>query len=102
MLLFGYVLYPSRTSIKPGKDLDDSSTYKILYIRHERHRSVDEITNDALKAVPLNEVAFELFQLSDLRDRKRIRFVRALVFAGAALLIMFSVHLYAVISRLLR
>ncbi len=100
MLLFGFVLYPTRKSIKPSKRQDQSSIYKILYIRHERHASVDEIARDALKADTLDEVAFELYQSSNLRDRKRVRFVRALVAAGIALLVMFSVHLTTVISRL--
>ncbi len=104
MLLFGFVLYPTRTSIKPSEHQDQSSIHKIhkiLYIRHERHASVDGISKDALRANPLDEVAFELYQSSNLRDRKRVRFVRALIVAGLALLIMFTIHLLAVVSRLI-
>lgn len=100
MLLFGLVLYPTRKTIKPSKRQDQSSIYKVLYIRHERHTSVDEIIKDVIRAKPIEEFAFELYQSSSLRDRKRVQFVRALMSAGLALLIMFSVHLTTVVSRM--
>lgn len=100
MFLFGYVLYPTRRSISPGNKPEKTPIYKILYIRNERHSSVEEIVRDSFRANPVNEYAFELFQSSDLRDRKRVRFVRALFSAFVALVIMFAVHFSAVVDRI--
>ncbi len=99
MFLFGFVLYPTRKSVKPDNSHEESPIYKVLYVRHERHAAVDEIIRDARRANLVDEIAFELYQSSDLRDRKRIRFVRSLIAAGTALLVMFIIHLGAVLTR---
>lgn len=99
MFLFGFVLYPTRKSVKPDNSYEEDPIYKVLYIRHERHSTVDEIVHDARRANLLEEIAFELYQSSDLRDRKRVRFVRSLIAAGTALLVMFIIHLGAVMVR---
>ena len=97
MLFFGYVLYPTRKSVLLDENEDTNHIHKILYIRPERHNSVKQIAASALQSNPIEELAFELYHSSDLRDRKRIRFVRALVSSFLALLIMFIIHLAEVL-----
>ncbi len=97
MLFFGYVLYPTRRSILLDKSEETEISQKILYIRRERHSSVKQIAEAALRSNTFKELVFELYQSSDLRDRKRIRFVRALGSSFLALLIMFLIHLAEVL-----
>lgn len=99
MLFFGYVLYPTRRSIILDEGDETRNIHKILYIRPERHSSVKQIADSALQSKTIDELAFELYHSSDLRDRKRIRFVRALGFTFLSLLIMFFIHLAEVLIR---
>ena len=98
MLFYGYVLYPSRRSVLVDERDEPDIHQKVLYIRGERHRSAKQIQEAALQSSALEELAFELHQSSDLRDRKRIRFLRALGSSFLSLLIMFLIHLMVVLG----
>ena len=93
IVLFGYVLYPSRKmaprlATKPGTTLEH-----VLYVDPNKLGSVEELTSAATRSDPVNEVSFELLKVSSLRELKRIRFLRALFAAGFCFAVIFVSHL---------
>ncbi len=97
IILFGYVLYPSRKSMSFGNGQEKNSTEKagisyrvkkLLYISLNKYDSVKKLTDSALASNLLQELAFELLKSSELRDRKRKRFLRALIISLIAFMLM--------------
>ncbi len=95
IILFGYVLYPSRKSMSfdkgqnnTEKTNDSYEVKKLLYISLNKYDSVTKLTHAALASDPLQELAFELLKSSELRDRKRKRFLRALIISLIAFMLM--------------
>ncbi len=90
IVLFAYVLYPSR---KTAPKLANESTVDvdhILYIDPKKFGSVEELKVAVDRCDPINEVAFELLKVSKLRDLKRRRFLRALFGAGICFVVLFT------------
>lgn len=93
ILLFGFVLYPSR---KTAPKLEHEPTAKlehILYVDTKKFGSVTELMEAAGRCDPLSEVAFELLKVSKLRELKRQRFLRALFAAGVCFVVLFTSQL---------
>lgn len=92
IVLFGYVLYPTR---KTAPRLDEEPSKRpehVLYIDPDRHDDVESLKSSVARCDPLNEFAFEVLKVSKLRELKRQRFLRALFFAAAAFLFLFATH----------
>lgn len=90
ILLFGYVLYPTR-KMAPSLAGDPSDEREhILYIDPLRLDSVEKLKEAAGRCDPLDEVAFELLKVSRLRETKRKRFLRALFAAGFCFVVLFT------------
>ena len=90
IVLFAYVLYPSR---KMAPKLANESTMDvdhILYIDPKKFGSVEELKVAVDRCDPINEVAFELLKVSKLRELKRRRFLRALFGAGICFVVLFT------------
>lgn len=87
IMLFGFVLYPARKSV--AKVSDDEGPKHVLYLHPERYGSVSALKAAAEECDPVDEIAFELLKISELRESKRKRFVRGLVAAGFAFLVLF-------------
>ncbi len=85
--LFGYVLYPARKSATKVDDKDGPQ--HMLYLHPERYGSARALIEAAQNCDPSDEIAFELLQISQLRESKRKRFVRGLIAAGFAFLVLF-------------
>lgn len=92
-LLFGFVLYPTRKSIS-GTAPNDSSGRGLLYFTPGTHASVDAYIEALGSADGLRERVKELFIVTELRELKRKRFLRALFAAGVAFVIMFGVQVW--------
>ncbi len=93
ILLFGFVLYPTR---KKAPKLASESTVKmehILYIDPQKLGSLKELKEAASRCDPISEVAFELLKVSMLRELKRQRFLRALFAAGICFVVLFASQL---------
>ena len=93
IMLFGYVLYPSRKmaprlASKPGVELQH-----IMYVDPNKLASVEALKAAADRGDPLTEVAFELLKVSKLREMKRKRFLRALFAAAFCFIVLFAAHL---------
>lgn len=86
--LFAAVLYPTRKmapSVKRGRE----GVKALFYFHPSEVESVDDYVQQ-LKDINIEqELSYELFKVSVLRDLKRVRFLRALFFAGLGLLVLF-------------
>lgn len=93
ILLFGFVLYPSR---KMAPMLTDEATLNlehILYVDPQSLGSVKKVKEAASRCDPVSEVAYELIKVSMLRELKRQRFLRGLFAAGICFLVLFTAQL---------
>ncbi len=96
ILLFGFVLYPSRKTAPSISDESAQSLQHVLYVESDRHSGVDELIRAANRADAIRELAFELLKVSRLRELKRRRFLRALFASGAAFLVLFGAQVFKV------
>lgn len=92
-LLFGFVLYPTRKSVS-GAVPNGSLARGLLYFTPGTHVSVDAYIEALGFADGLRERVKELFIVTELRELKRKRFLRALFAAGVAFVIMFWVQVW--------
>ena len=89
ILLFGYVLYPTRKTAAKMKVAREASGPHVLFYEPDANASVETIKRAAIDCDPVDEMAFELLKVSRLRELKRTRFLRALFAAGIAFAVMF-------------
>ena len=97
ILLFGFVLYPTRKSIS-GEGAHDARPRGLLYFSPGAHASVDAYIEVLSTADELREQTKELFVVSELRELKRRRFLRALFAAGVAFVLLFWVQVWRVLA----
>ncbi len=93
ILLFGFVLYPTRKSAPHLADEMIVDIEQVLYVVPSRHRNVRTLIEAVDRADPANEIAFELLKVSALRELKRQRFLRALFSAGVCFAVLFASQL---------
>lgn len=93
ILLFGFVLYPTRKSVA-GAAPDGSLARGLLYFTPGTHASVDAYVEALSVADGLRERVKELFIVTELRELKRKRFLRALFGAGVAFVVLFWVQIW--------
>ena len=88
LILFAAVLYPTRKmapSVKRGR----KAVKALFYFHPSEVVSVDEYVNQLDEVDIEQELSYELFKVSVLRDLKRVRFLRALFFASLGLIFLF-------------
>ena len=93
ILLFGFVLYPSRKAAPELADGTDKRSGGVLYIDASRRHSIKELKESAAQCDPESEIAYELLKVSRLREKKRQRFLRALFASGFCFGLLFIDHL---------
>jgi len=93
ILLFGYVLYPSRKMAPRLASKPNVVLEHVLYVDPDKLGSVTELKSAVDRCDPVNEIAFELLKVSKLREMKRIRFLRALFAAGFCFAAIFISHM---------
>ncbi|MFY0613038.1 MAG: hypothetical protein JXQ99_16025 [Hyphomicrobiaceae bacterium] len=89
ILLFGFVLYPSRRSATGVADGSSDNVRHLLYVRSNTFRSAADLKQAAQSASLADELAFEVLSVSWLRDLKRQRFLRALFAGGISFALLF-------------
>ncbi len=95
IVLFGFVLYPTRKMMGIGGP--DKHFSSVLYVVPDRFAGPDAVIEAAEQCRPEQEIAFELLKVSQLRELKRQRFLRAL-FAGAlCFVVLFGFQILRVI-----
>ncbi len=99
ILLFGYVLSPTRKSAPKLVANEDTAVQHILYLDSSKgpSKTVVSVRDAVLSADPLAELSFELLTVSGLRDIKRKRFLRGLYTAALSFLFLFSAQLLRVL-----
>ncbi|MEH6758921.1 MAG: hypothetical protein V7676_15630 [Parasphingorhabdus sp.] len=94
--LFGYVLYPARKTV--GSDGQEEYRTHVFFLHPERYGSAENLIKAARECDPIDEVAYELLKISELRESKRKRFVRGLVGAAAAFALLFANQIYLALA----
>jgi hypothetical protein len=92
VMLFGYVLYPSR-SMAPKLGTKIDNLQRSYYLLNERYPILDDFIAAFDQSDWKIELAYEIQKSSLLRDMKRRRFVWALRIAGLSYALMFLVQL---------
>ena len=92
ILLFGFVLYPSRKSAENFPDQSEATPEHVLYVDPTKLGSVNALKEAVGRCDPITEVSVELIKMSQLRELKRRRFLRALYASAIAFLIIFATH----------
>jgi len=92
ILLFGFVLYPSRKSAEKFADQSEATPEHVLYVNPTKLGSIKALKEAVGRCDPIIEVSFELLKVSQLRVLKRRRFLRALFSAAVVFLFIFATH----------
>jgi hypothetical protein len=92
IVLFGYVLYPSRKKVAKRQPKPNDVT-TLLYVNNEAPMTFAELRKALSTSDPLDELVFELLQVSKHRDIKKMRFLRALFAAAICFVGLFSIQL---------
>ncbi len=92
ILLFGFVLYPSRKSAEKFADQSEATPEHVLYVNPTKLGSIKALKEAVGRCDPIIEVSFELLKVSQLRELKRRRFLRALFSAAVVFLFIFATH----------
>jgi len=92
IMMFGYVLYPSR-SMAPKLGTHIDNLQRSYYLLEERYPILDDFIAALDRSDWKVELAYEIQKNSLLRDMKRRRFVWALRVAGISYALMFLVQL---------
>lgn len=88
IVLFGFVLYPTRKKMSgssPGNNFK-----RILYVDPGRFTGPEAVIEAAKGCDAADELAFELLKVSKLRELKRKRFLRALFAAAICFVVLFG------------
>lgn len=91
IVLFASVLYPTR-KLAPSILRNRKNVKAVYYPNPKVINSVDSFINQLDDINIKDELAYELLKVSVLRDLKRKRFLRALIFASISLLTLFSLQ----------
>lgn len=89
ILLFGYVLHPTRKTAPHVAD-PRAELNSVLYIDPAKLDSVEAVKVAVAECDPESEYAFELIKVTKLRELKRKRFLRALFAAAVGFLFLFG------------
>ena len=98
MMLFGYVLFPTRRSFSSALNDDVNDSNRLLYVMPENFPTVASIVDASANANMAKELAFELHQSVRLREQKRKRFLWALRSTLISFTTMFTLHLVKVFT----
>jgi hypothetical protein len=89
IVLFGFVLYPTRRSmLHPASD-EKSDIKNLLYVNSERQPTMSAFKAALDESNAVDELVHEIFKVSTLRDLKRKRFLRALHASAICFLVTF-------------
>ena len=98
LMLFGYVLYPSRKTAPKMQRENAITVEHILYLNPAQYPTIEAVLAAASNATRSDELAYELLKVTRLRELKRSRFLRALKAAAASFLILLGAHIIGVIN----
>ncbi|MBO6520931.1 MAG: hypothetical protein JJ900_06650 [Rhodospirillales bacterium] len=88
IIMYALVLYPSRID-KVTKKRNLQAVDGTMYFDNTKFTEAEAYTRAVLKADWAKEIVFEIVKVSDIRDKKRTRFLRALYWTGASFFLLF-------------
>ncbi len=94
VLLFGYVLHPTRATAPDLEKGYDERPERVLYVEPGTYKTVAELSNVAKQTNLVNELCYETLKISDLRDKKRQRFIRGLRAAAISFAVIFASQVF--------
>ncbi len=92
LLLFGFVLHPSRRTVKKLAKQSEATPEHVHYVDPTKLGSVEALREAVDRCDPINEVSVELLKVSQLREVKRRRFLRALFATAVAFIFIYATH----------
>ncbi len=92
VVLFGLVLYPSR-SLAPHLETEADSVRHTYYFRPTVTLGLNGFVQDLKACDWLKEIGYEIMKQSSLRELKRHRFLRALWAAGVTYLVAATIQI---------
>lgn len=93
VILFGYVLHPTRGTAPALDKGYDEHPKRILFIENEKFETVLALKRAAGQADFEEEYCYEILKISKLRELKRKRFIRGLAAAALSFVFLFSYQL---------
>lgn len=88
IIMFALVLYPSHAN-KVSRKRDFGACAGAMYFDPRRSPDVDAYVRTVAGADWVRETACEIIKVSDIRDKKRTRFLRALYWTGGSFVMLF-------------
>ena len=88
IIMFALVLYPSHVDKVSRKRVFDACG-GVMYFDPRRFADVKSFLAGVASADWAREVACEIVKVSDIRDKKRVRFLRALYWTGGSFFMIF-------------
>ncbi len=88
IIMFALVLYPSRVD-KVTKKRNLQAADGTMYFDSTKFTEADAYAAAVMRADWPKEIVFEIVKVSDIRDKKRVRFLRALYWTGASFFLLF-------------
>lgn len=89
ILVFGFVLYPTRKTTSYLEATKHNGIQHVLYLDPTKKKVVAEVREASLSADSLDELSFELLMMSTLREAKRRRFLTGLFASVLSFLLLF-------------
>jgi hypothetical protein len=99
IVLFASVLYPTR-KLAPSILRNRKNVKALYYLNPKEIDSVDSFIKQVDEIEIEEELAYELLKVSVLRDLKRKRFLKAMMFASLSFAILLIVQIIPVIKNL--
>jgi hypothetical protein len=99
IVLFASVLYPTR-KLAPSILRNRKNVNALYYLNPKEIDSVDSFIKQIDNINIENELAYELLKVSVLRDLKRKRFLRAMLFASLSFVTLLAIQIIPVIKTL--
>ncbi len=93
ILLFGFVLYPTRKTVSSFRS-EEAPGEDVLYVQSKQFPTARAYLEALERADGLIERTNELLKVTRLRELKRKRFLRALFAAGVAFVMLFWAQLW--------
>lgn len=88
IIMFALVLYPSRID-KVTKKRNLQAVDGTMYFDSLKFTDADAYASAVMKADWAKEIVYEIVKVSDIRDKKRTRFLRALYWTGGSFFLLF-------------
>lgn len=89
IVMFALVLYPSRID-KVTKKRNLQAVNGTMYFDSTRFTDADAYGGAVMTADWAKEIVYEIVKVSDIRDKKRKRFLRALYWAAGSFCVLFA------------